>query len=201
MATQQVSPVRVEREDDIAFVVIDNPPVNATSQPVREGLLREISALADDAGVSTLVLIGAGKTFIAGADIREFDQPLRDPQVPAIIAAIEKCDKPVVTAIHGAALGGGFEIALACDDRIATPDAVVGLPEVTLGVIPGAGGTQRLPRLIGLAPAIEMITSCRRGGASEALSVGLHRQHRVRRVAGRRRAARTRTGAAQTAHR
>jgi 3-hydroxyacyl-CoA dehydrogenase len=173
MATQQVSPVRVEREDDIAFVVIDNPPVNATSQPVREGLLREISALADDAGVSTIVLIGAGKTFIAGADIREFDQPLRDPQVPAIIAAIEKCEKPVVAAIHGAALGGGFEIALACDDRIATPDAVVGLPEVTLGVIPGAGGTQRLPRLTGVATAIELITSGRRVKAPEAQRIGI----------------------------
>ena len=170
---QQVSPVRVEREDGIAFVVIDNPPVNATSHPVREGLLREISALADDAGVSTIVLIGAGKTFIAGADIREFDQPLRDPQVPAIIAVIERCEKPVVAAIHGAALGGGFEIALGCDDRIATPDAVVGLPEVTLGVIPGAGGTQRLPRLTGVATAIELITSGRRVKAPEAQRLGI----------------------------
>jgi 3-hydroxyacyl-CoA dehydrogenase len=119
------------------------------------------------------VIIGAGKTFVAGADIREFDKPLRDPQVPAVIEAIEACAKPVVAAIRGAALGGGFELALGCDARIATPDAVVGLPEVTLGIIPGAGGTQRLPRLIGLAPAIEMITSGRRVGASEALRLGL----------------------------
>jgi 3-hydroxyacyl-CoA dehydrogenase len=170
---QQVLPVRVERENGIAFVVIDNPPVNATSHAVREGLLREISALADDAGVSTIVLIGAGKTFIAGADIREFNQPMRDPQVPEIIATIERCEKPVVAAIHGAALGGGFEIALACDDRIATHDAVVGLPEVTLGVIPGAGGTQRLPRLTGVATAIELITSGRRVKAPEAQQLGI----------------------------
>jgi 3-hydroxyacyl-CoA dehydrogenase len=165
--------VRIEREQDVAFVVIDNPPVNATSLEVRAGLLDAVNSLAGDDGVTAVVLIGAGKTFIAGADIREFGKPLRDPQVPAVIAAIEQCGKPVVAAIAGAALGGGFEIALGCDGRVATAEAMVGLPEVTLGIIPGAGGTQRLPRLTGLAKAIELIASGRRLKAAEAQRLGL----------------------------
>ena len=165
--------IRLEKDGSVAVLVIDNPPVNAGSWDVRNGLLAALRASCSDPEISAIVIIGAGKTFVAGADIREFDKPLRDPQVPAVIEAIEACAKPVVAAIRGAALGGGFEIALGCDARIATPDAVVGLPEVTLGIIPGAGGTQRLPRLIGLAPAIELITSGRRVGASEALRLGL----------------------------
>ena len=157
MPQEAATPVRVERVQATAFVVIDNPPVNASSFELREGLLAAIKLLAEDAGVTAIVLIGAGKTFIAGADIREFGKPLRDPQVPEIIAAIEQCPKPVIAAIAGAALGGGFEIALGCDARIATAEAVVGLPEVTLGIIPGAGGTQRLPRITGLATAIALI--------------------------------------------
>ena len=167
------APVRIEREQDVGFVVIDNPPVNATSLEVRGGLLDAVNALAGDDGVAAIVLIGAGKTFIAGADIREFGKPMRDPQVPAVIAAIEQCGKPVVAAIAGAALGGGFEIALGCDGRIVTAEAMVGLPEVTLGIIPGAGGTQRLPRLTGLAKAIELIASGRRLKAAEAQQLGL----------------------------
>jgi 3-hydroxyacyl-CoA dehydrogenase len=166
-------PVRVEREADIAFVVIDNPPVNASSHEVRAGLLAAIGTLAGDPAVSAIVLIGAGRTFIAGADIREFAKPPRDPQLPAVIAAIEQCEKPVIAAIAGAALGGGFELALGCDYRIAASDAVVGLPEVTLGIIPGAGGTQRLPRLTGLATAIGLIASGRRVKAAEAQRLGL----------------------------
>src|SRR5208337_4151200 len=166
-------PVRIDREQDVAFVVIDNPPVNATSLEVRAGLLDAVNMLGRDDGVSAIVLIGAGKTFIAGADIREFGKSLRDPQVPEVIAAIEQCSKPVIAAIAGVALGGGFEIALGCDGRIATPDAMVGLPEVTLGIIPGAGGTQRLPRLTGLAKAIELIASGRRLKATEAARLGL----------------------------
>ena len=166
-------PVRVERDQDVAFVVIDNPPVNASSFEVRAGLLDAVRMLAGDAGVSAIVLIGAGKTFVAGADIREFGKPPRDPQLPAVIAAIEQCEKPVIAAIAGAALGGGFELALGCDARIATPDAMVGLPEVTLGIIPGAGGTQRVPRLTGLAAAIELVASGRRLKAAEAKGLGL----------------------------
>jgi len=170
---QTAGAVRLEKDGNVAVIVIDNPPVNAGSWDVRNGLLAALRASCADPEIAAIVIIGAGKTFVAGADIREFDKPLRDPQMPAAIEAIEACAKPVVAAIRGAALGGGFELALGCDVRIATLDAVVGLPEVTLGIIPGAGGTQRLPRLIGLAPAIEMITSGRRVGASEALRLGL----------------------------
>ena len=173
MAKDETAAVRIDREGDVAFVVIDNPPVNATSPEVRAGLLDAVNTLAGDEGVAAIVLIGAGKTFIAGADIREFGKPMRDPQVPAVIAAIEQCGKPVLAAIAGAALGGGFEIALGCDGRIATADAMVGLPEVTLGIIPGAGGTQRLPRLTGLAKAIELVASGRRLKAAEAQRLGL----------------------------
>jgi 3-hydroxyacyl-CoA dehydrogenase len=172
-AIAQSSPVRIERDHGVAFVVIDNPPVNASSLAVRAGLLDAVSTLAGDDAVTAIVLIGAGKTFVAGADIREFGQPPRDPQLPAVIAAIEQCGKPVIAAIHGAALGGGFELALGCDARVATPDALVGLPEVTLGIIPGAGGTQRLPRLTGLATAIALVSSGRRVKAAEAQALGL----------------------------
>ena len=165
--------MRVERAGETAFVVIDNPPVNASSFEVRQGLLAAMRASSEDESVAAIVLIGAGKTFIAGADIREFGKPLRDPQVPEIIAAIEQCPKPVIAAIAGAALGGGFEIALGCDGRIATDDAVVGLPEVTLGIIPGAGGTQRLPRITGLATAVALIASGRRVKAAEGKRLGL----------------------------
>ena len=145
-AQQTAAAVQIERAGETAFVVIDNPPVNASSFEVRQGLLAAIKSLAQDESAKAVVLIGAGKTFIAGADIREFGKPLRDPQVPEIIASIEECPKPVIAAIAGAALGGGFEIALGCDGRIATADAVVGLPEVTLGIIPGACGPKSCAR-------------------------------------------------------
>ncbi|HVY58480.1 MAG TPA: 3-hydroxyacyl-CoA dehydrogenase NAD-binding domain-containing protein [Xanthobacteraceae bacterium] len=167
------SPVRVERAGRIAVIVIDNPPVNANSWEVRRGLLAAIRQVGSDDSSAAAVLIGAGRNFMAGADIREFDGPLREPQTPELIAAIEACAKPIVAAIAGAALGGGFELALGCDARVAAVDAVVGLPEVTLGVIPGAGGTQRLPRLVGVAKAIELIASARRVKAGEALQLGL----------------------------
>jgi 3-hydroxyacyl-CoA dehydrogenase len=174
-AEQKVSAAKVRREADgnVVVLIIDNPPVNAGAWEVRSGLLEAIGAAATDANVSAIVLIGAGMTFVAGSDIREFGKPIREPQLPAVIEAIEACGKPVVAAIHGAALGGGFELALGCDARVATSDAVVGLPEVTLGMIPGAGGTQRLPRLTGLAQAIEIITSGRRVPAPEALRLGM----------------------------
>jgi 3-hydroxyacyl-CoA dehydrogenase len=165
--------VRVERDGDVAVVLIDNPPINAGSLEVRRGVLAAIEAAGAAAGVEAVVIMGAGTTFIAGADLREFGQPLADPQLPAVIAAIENCGKPVVAALHGAALGGGFELALGCDARIALAGTVVGLPEVTLGIIPGAGGTQRLPRLTGIPKAIAMICSGERVGADAALALGL----------------------------
>jgi 3-hydroxyacyl-CoA dehydrogenase len=171
--SEQFGPIRVQRSGGVATVVIDNPPVNASSWDVRRGLLTAIEQLSVDPSVSEIILIGAGKTFIAGADIKEFDSPLRDPQMPAVIAAVEACPKPVVAAIHGAALGAGYELALGCDARVLAADAIVGLPEVMLGIIPGAGGTQRLPRLVGLSAAIDLITAGRRVKANEAVALGM----------------------------
>ncbi len=165
--------VRVEREGDVAVVVIDNPPINAGSFDVRSGLLAAIEQVGAQPEVTAIVLIGAGTTFIAGSDLREFGQPIAEPSLPVVIAALEACDKPVVAALHGAALGGGFELALGCDARVALTGTVVGLPEVTLGIIPGAGGTQRLPRLVGIPKAIAMICSGERVPAEAALSLGL----------------------------
>lgn len=165
--------VRLERRGAVGVVVIDNPPINAGSLPVRQGIMTALAEVSADPGLKAAVLIGAGSTFIAGSDLREFSAPLADPQVPAVIAAIEACPKPVVAAIHGAALGGGYEIALACDARVAVSDAVVGLPEGTFGIIPGAGGTVRLPRLTDAATALDIIATCRRVKAPEALKLGL----------------------------
>jgi len=165
--------VHLERDGDVAVIVIDNPPINAGSAEVRRGLMSAIATVKVDAGVQAAVLIGAGNTFVAGSDLREFGQPLDEPQLPAVIAAIEGCGKPVVAALHGAALGGGFELALGCDARVASAGTVVGLPEVTLGIIPGAGGTQRLPRVVGVPRAIRMVCSGERIRSELALSLGL----------------------------
>lgn len=165
--------VRLERDGRLAVIVIDNPPVNAGSTSVRGGIYAAVAQVAADPDIDGCVLMGAGGSFIAGSDIREFGQPLADPQLPAVIAAIEACPKPVVAALDGAALGGGFEVALGCDARIGTPSLLVGLPEVQLGIIPGAGGSQRLPRLVGMSAAIEMICSGRRVKAQEALRLGI----------------------------
>jgi 3-hydroxyacyl-CoA dehydrogenase len=165
--------VHLERDGDVAVIVIDNPPINAGSADVRRGLLEAIGMLKNDEGLRAGVLIGAGSTFVAGSDLREFGQPLQEPQLPAVIAAIENCGKPVVAALHGAALGGGFELALGCDARIASQGTVVGLPEVTLGIIPGAGGTQRLPRIVGVARAIRMVCSGERMNIDAALALGI----------------------------
>ncbi len=167
------SPVRVEREGRIAVIVIDNPPVNAGSTAVRAGLLDAVREVTRDPALDAAVLIGAGTTFVAGSDIREFGQPLEEPQLPQVLAEIAASPKPFVAAIHGAALGGGFELALACDARVAASDALVGLPEVTLGMIPGAGGTQHVPRLVGIAKAIELVCAGRRVPATEAVRIGL----------------------------
>ncbi len=165
--------VRVARSGAVAQIEIDNPPVNAASQAVRAGIVAALHAAAADAAVAAIVIAGAGKTFVAGADIRELDGPLLEPHLPDVCAAIENCPKPVVAALNGAALGGGCELALASHGRIAAEGAVLGLPEVKLGLIPGAGGTQRLPRIVDVAVAFEIASSGRNIQAEEALRLGI----------------------------
>lgn len=166
-------PVRYSVQDGIAVIAVDNPPVNALSQAVRAGLAEAIARLAGDDQARAGVIYGTGRTFIAGADIREFGKPMAEPFLPDVIAAIEACGKPVVAALHGTALGGGLEVALGCHARVALASAKVGLPEVTLGILPGAGGTQRLPRIAGAAAALDLITSGRHVAAVEALKLGI----------------------------
>ncbi len=167
------SPVTLTRDDGMAIITIDNPPVNAASQAVRQGLVDAIRAIEADASLRGVILACAGKTFVAGADIREFGKPPAPPMLREVIDRIEALDRPVVAALHGTALGGGFELALGCHYRVMDGKAFVGLPEVTLGIIPGAGGTQRLPRLIGMAASIDLITSGRRADAAESLKLGM----------------------------
>ncbi len=131
-----MSVITIAREGKIAVITVDNPPVNALSQAVRQGLLDAVAALDDDPDVSAVVLVCAGRTFIAGADVNEFGKPPQPPHLPDVVSAIELAAKPWITAIHGSALGGGFEIALGCRFRLAAPEASVGLPEVTLGIVP-----------------------------------------------------------------
>lgn len=165
-------PVRFEMADGAAIVTFDNPPLNVVGQAVRAGLAKALDhALA--AGAKRIILTGAGHNFVAGADAREFDQRALPPHLNDVLARLVALPIPTIAAIHGAALGGGLEIALACRYRIATPDAVLGLPEVTLGLIPGAGGTQRLPRLIGVQAALDLIWQGRRISGTEALALGV----------------------------
>ena len=171
-----VSTVQTHLAGNVAVLTIANPPVNAMSMAVRADLLAAVQAASADAAVQTLVLIGANGTFIPGADIREFGKPITGPSGRDVIAAIEACTevaKPVIAALAGNALGGGLEIALGCHWRVATPACKLGLPEVNIGLLPGAGGTQRLPRLVGAARALEMITSGRPISGREALACGL----------------------------
>jgi len=165
--------VGTEQLGDVLLIEINNPPINAGSLTVRQGLSAAIAQLQAQPELRAGVIIGGGTTFVAGSDLREFGQPLQDPQMPAVIARIEACSKPIVAALHGAALGGGLELALACDARIALAGTLLGLPEVTLGIIPGAGGTQRLPRRVGVARAIQMICSGERITADKALALRL----------------------------
>ena len=167
------SPVTIDIQDNIAIIRINNPPVNAISQVVRLGLVDAINTLNATSGLAAGVIWCEGKTFIAGADIREFGKGPLEPLLPDVVLALEGCSKPLIAALHGTALGGGLEIALGCHYRVATSSAQFGLPEVNLGLIPGAGGTQRLPRLVGIELAVDMITSCRRVMTSEALETGL----------------------------
>jgi 3-hydroxyacyl-CoA dehydrogenase len=165
--------VRLESRGDIALILIDNPPVNAASHPVREGIAKALGAANADPSVAGIVIACEGRTFVAGADIREFGKPPRAPLLVDVLALVEASTKPVVAAVHGTALGGGFELALACHARVLDARASVGLPEVKLGLIPGAGGTQRLPRLIGMRAAIDIAASGRQVKAEEALALGL----------------------------
>ena len=169
--------VKLTRSEDVAVITIDNPPVNALSPGVPEGLLAAIQGAAADAAVKSVVVIGAGTTFIAGADIREFGKMVSGerPRISLLplLLAIEDSPKPVVMAIHGQALGGGLEVAMAGHYRVIAPGAQVGQPEVKLGIIPGAGGTQRLPRLAGVAKAVEMCAFGEPISAQEALALGV----------------------------
>jgi 3-hydroxyacyl-CoA dehydrogenase len=174
LSDDPVAPVvRSERHGDIALILIDNPPVNASSRAVRQGLVAAIEAANKDTSVAAIVIACEGRTFVAGADIREFGKPPLPPGLPDVLTIVEASTKPVVAAVHGTALGGGFELALACHARVLDARAIVGLPEVKLGLIPGAGGTQRLPRLIGLRAAIDLAASGRQVKAEEALALGV----------------------------
>ncbi len=162
-----------ETRDACLILWIDNPPVNALSQDVRAAILSGVTDAAKDAAIKGVVIACKGRTFIAGADVKEFGAPPTEPFLPDVTAAIENSTKTVVAAIHGQALGGGLEIALACHYRVASKGAKLGLPEVTLGLVPGAGGTQRLPRLIDPVTAAEMITSGKPIDATKAQKLGL----------------------------
>lgn len=171
--TPSADVVTRELRGKVLLVTIDHAPVNALSADVRRGLLAAIEAAETDKAVEAVLIVGAGRNFIAGADIREFGKPPVPPSLPDVCNRIEACAKPVVAAIHGAALGGGLEVALAAHYRLAVDGAKLGLPEVQLGLLPGAGGTQRTPRLIGAPAALDLILSGRHAGAKEALTLGL----------------------------
>lgn len=180
MASAAANPVRTYStcvsglaQDGVLVITIDNPPVNAASLAMRQGLAAAIADAHNDPAIKAVVLTGAGRIFVGGADITEFDKPPVDPVLPDVCQLLENASKPVIAALNGAALGGGLEIALACQYRIAAPSASVAFPEVKLGLIPGAGGTQRLPRLTGGAIAIDLIGSGRSVKADEALSLGV----------------------------
>jgi 3-hydroxyacyl-CoA dehydrogenase len=165
--------VTVCTERQVAILCIEHPPVNALAQPVRVALLEAVERAERDASVVAIVITGSGRAFVAGAEIRELDDPPLAPVLVDVLARIESCRKPVIAAISGFALGGGLELAMSCHARIATPDAQLGLPEVKLGLLPGAGGTQRLPRLVGVEAALEMMLGGEPVTAARALVSGL----------------------------
>ena len=165
--------VELRRDGNVAVIVVDNPPVNALSHDVRAGLIEAFTRARDDAAVEAIVLTAAGRTFIAGADITEFDKPPTAPTLVDVIALIDSIGKPVVAAVHGTPLGGGLEVTLGCHFRVAAPGTRLGLPEIKLGLIPGAGGTQRLPRLVGMEKAAQMILTGNPIAAADARAAGL----------------------------
>jgi 3-hydroxyacyl-CoA dehydrogenase len=168
-----MSPISTRRHGDILIVTSNNPPVNALGHAVREGLVAAIGEADGDAAVKAVVIICQGQTFFAGADITEFGKPMQMPMLPHVVDIIENCTKPVVAAIHGTAFGGGLEVALASHYRVALPSAKLGVPEVKLGLLPGAGGTQRLPRVAGVRKALEMAATGNPISAREAYEAGL----------------------------
>ncbi|MFL6780111.1 MAG: 3-hydroxyacyl-CoA dehydrogenase NAD-binding domain-containing protein, partial [Sphingomicrobium sp.] len=167
------SPISTRKHGDVLIVLSNNPPVNALSTPVRQGLVAAIEQAEADDSVNAIVIACEGQTFFAGADITEFGKPPQQPWLPAVVDRIEACTKPVVAAIHGTALGGGLEVALACHYRVALPSAKLGTPEVKLGLLPGAGGTQRLPRVAGVRKALEMCATGTPIGARDGFGCGL----------------------------
>jgi 3-hydroxyacyl-CoA dehydrogenase len=167
------SPISTRRHGDVLIILSNNPPVNALSTPVRQGLVDAIAEAEADDAVKAVVIACEGQTFFAGADITEFGKPPQNPWLPQVVDTIEDCSKPVVAAIHGTALGGGLEVALACHYRVADKSAKLGTPEVKLGLLPGAGGTQRLPRVAGVPKALEMCATGNPIGAKQAFDCGL----------------------------
>jgi len=167
------SPISTRKHGDVLIVLSNNPPVNALSTAVRQGLVDAIEQAEADDSVHAVVIACEGNTFFAGADITEFGKPPQQPWLPAVVDRIEACTKPVVAAIHGTALGGGLEVALSCHYRVALPSAKLGTPEVKLGLLPGAGGTQRLPRVAGVRKALEMCATGNPIGAKEGFDCGL----------------------------
>ncbi len=167
------SPIRTERHDDVLVIISNNPPVNALGAAVRQGLEAAIKEGVADASIKAMVIRCDGRTFFAGADITEFGKPMQEPGLGTVIDMIEASDKPVVAAIHGTALGGGCEVTLGCHYRVAVPSAKIGTPEVKLGLLPGAGGTQRIPRIAGVPLALEMTAIGNPISAKKALDAGL----------------------------
>src|SRR4051794_8675913 len=167
------SPISTRKHGDVLIVLSNNPPVNALSTAVRQGLVAAIEEAEADESVHAVVIACEGQTFFAGADITEFGKPPVMPWLPEVVDRIENCTKPVVAAIHGTALGGGLEVALGCHYRVAVPSAKLGTPEVKLGLLPGAGGTQRLPRVAGVAKALQMCATGNPISAKEGFDCGL----------------------------
>ncbi|KQM72101.1 3-hydroxyacyl-CoA dehydrogenase NAD-binding domain-containing protein [Sphingomonas sp. Leaf20] len=167
------SPIRTERHDDVLVIISNNPPVNALGAAVRQGLEAAIKEGVADASITAMVIRCDGRTFFAGADITEFGKPMVEPGLPTVVDMIEASSKPVVAAIHGTALGGGCEVTLGCHYRVAVPSAKIGTPEVKLGLLPGAGGTQRIPRIAGVKLALEMTAKGDPISAKKALDAGL----------------------------
>src|SRR6476659_7824865 len=167
------NPVSLRRDGNVAIITIDNPPVNALRHAVRKGIQDCVIAARDDAAVEAIVITGAGRTVVPGADITEFGKPPQPPSLIDVIATLDEVKKPTIAAVHGTPLGGGLELTMGCHFRVAAPSTRLGLPEIKLGLIPGAGGAQRLPRLIGIEKALPMILSGDPIPAKDALAAGL----------------------------